>query len=130
MSLAWWVSACSAAGLGMIVGGVAAWQVCARRAEQRRRKFVAATRQQYATGTQGLRATNVRLQTALDQEKLAIQTRLSASAAEHRAALSRMEVQLQFAYAEIDRLQAPGRPGALAEGGDVHGFALTRPFPR
>ena len=91
---------------------------------------MAAAREQHVSGTHGLRAANARLQAALDQEKLAIHSRISAAAAEHRAAMSRAEGQLQFAYAEIDRLQASARRGEPAGSCDAHGFALTQPFSR
>ena len=126
------IAAGTAAGLGMVVGGVIAWQWCASRATKRQRRLVATAREQYASGTQGLRATNARLQAALDQEKQAIQGRLAAAAADHRAEVVRLEGQLRFAYAEIDRLQARGRASGAASGepADAHGFALTRPFER
>jgi len=130
MNLAWLPLAGMAAGLGMAFGGAVAWQVCARRAAHCQRRLAGAAREQYLAGTQRLRATNTRLQTALDQEKLVLQHRLSAAAADHRAALARAEGQLQFAYAEIDRLQASGRRGEPPEASDMHGFALTRPFFR
>ena len=132
MNLAWMISAGTAAGLGMIVGGAIAWQWCSSRATKRQRRLVVAAREQYASGTQGLRATNARLQAALDKEKQAIQGRLAAAAADHRAELVRLEGQLRFAYAEIDRLQArgPAEGSAPGEPTDVHGFALTRPFER
>jgi len=132
MNLAWMISAGTAAGLGMIVGGAIAWQWCSSRAMKRQRRLVATAREQYATGTQGLRATNARLQASLDKEKLAIQGRLAAAAADHRAELVRLEGQLRFAYAEIDRLQARGTGEGAAPGAptDAHGFALTRPFER
>jgi len=130
MDLAWMALAATAGGLGMAIGGAVAWRVCARRATRCQRKLAAAAREQYLTGTQRLRAANARLQAALDQEKLAMQGRLSVAAAEHRAAMARAEGQLQFAYAEIDRLQAPSRRDESTEARDIHGFALTRPFPR
>ena len=115
----------------MVVGGAVAWQVCARRAVRRQRKLASAAREHYLAGTERLRAANTRLQAALDQEKVAIQGRLSTAAAEHRAALARAEGQLQFAYAEIDRLQTSGRQADPSEkSSDVHGFALTLPFTR
>lgn len=130
MNLAWLVSMAAGALVGAIVGGGVAWQLCTRRSLARQRRIVVAAKAQYVAGTQGLRATTTRLQAALDQEKLAIQGRLAAAAADHRAALGRVEGQLRFAYAEIDRLQTAARPPAAGATGDGHGFALTRPFER
>ena len=131
MDLAWMALAGVAAGLGMVFGGAVAWRLCSRRAARRQRQLAAAAREKHLAGTERLRAANARLQAALDEEKLAVKGRLSSAAAEHRAALARAEGQLQFAYAEIDRLQASGRHAGLPPGHtDVHGFALTLPFSR
>ena len=62
-------------------------------------------------------------------------------AAQKRGDVARLEGQLRFAYAEIDRLNAValrqsgkrGGPQAEAQTDvqtDAHGFALTRPYER
>lgn len=130
MNLAWMVTMGSGVLVGALVGGGAAWHLCSRQAQRRHRRTVVAAKEQYVSGTQGLRATNARLQAALDQEKTAIQGRLAAAAADHRAALTRVEGQLRFAYAEIDRLQQAARSPSGASPREAHGFALTRPFER
>ena len=130
MNMAWMALAGMAAGLGMVFGGAVAWQLCERRAARRQRRLAAAEREKHQAGTERLRAANVRLQAALDEEKQALQGRLSIAAAEHRAALARAEGQLQFAYAEIDRLQAAGRRVDPPGPAHVHGFAMTLPFTR
>lgn len=130
MNLALWVSCGTAALVGLLLGAGVAWQMAGRRAEARERRLIVAAKEQYATGTQGLRATNTRLQATLDQEKESVQARLSAAAADHRAALARVEGQLRFAYAEIDRLQASNAVHAGEDPADASGFALTRPYSR
>lgn len=130
MNLAWMISAATSAGLGVLVGGTVVWYVCSGRAERRHKRLVVAAREQYATGTQGLRATNARLQASLETEKQTVQARLDQAAREHRAELSRVEGQLRYAYAEIDRLQARGPDEAPPDVADGRGFALTRPFER
>lgn len=130
MNLAWWVSCGTAALVGLLLGAGIAWQLANRRAAVRERRLVVAAKEQYATGTQALRATNTRLQAAVDQEKQAVQARLSAAAADHRAALARVEGQLRFAYAEIDRLQAAQHAHGGEDPVEAHGFAVTRPYTR
>ena len=129
MNLAWVISAGTSAGLGLLVGGAVAWHLCTGRAERRHKRLVVAAREQYATGTQGLRATNARLQAAVETEKQSVQARLTQAAQDHRTEVARLEGQLRFAYAEIDRLQAHERPEP-ADAGEGREFALTRPFER
>lgn len=122
-----------AALLGAALGGGFAWRVIGRRSTARHTRLVAAAREQLAASTQNLRATNARLQAELEKEKTASQQRQVAFTAEQRSSVTRLEGQLRFAYAEIDRLNAAARgPGGSPGDGqtDVHGFALTRPYER
>jgi hypothetical protein len=133
MNLAWMISTGVAAATGGVLGALVAWQVRSRQARARQRQLVVLAKEQYVNGTKNLRATNVRLQAALDQEKKALQGRLTAAAAEHRAGLARLEAQLQHAYAEIERLKAVDLTMVDAQdtgSGETHGFALTRPYTR
>ena len=119
--------------VGVVLGGGIAWRVIGRRAAARHARLVAAAREQVAASSQNLRAVNARLQAELDKEKIASQQRQAAFTAEQRSSVTRLEGQLRFAYAEIDRLNASARaPGGLPGDGqtDVHGFALTRPYER
>ncbi|HEX3141794.1 MAG TPA: hypothetical protein VHQ87_17190 [Rhizobacter sp.] len=123
-----------AAGLiGALLGAAVAWRVIGNRAKARHVRLVASAREQVAASTQNLRAINARLQAELDKEKTASQQRQAAVSAEQRSSVTRLEGQLRFAYAEIDRLNA-GKRGAsssVAEAvTDGSGFALTRPFER
>ncbi|HEY0821697.1 MAG TPA: hypothetical protein VGD46_23180 [Rhizobacter sp.] len=118
---------------GAGVGAVAAWRVIGVRAAARHTRLVAAAREQVAASTQNLRAVNARLQAELEKEKLSARERQAAFAAEQRSSVTRLEGQLRFAYAEIDRLNAAARGGAPLPGDGVtdgSGFALTRPFER
>jgi hypothetical protein len=118
---------------GAGVGAVAAWRVVGVRAAARHTRLVAAAREQVAASTQNLRAVNARLQAELEKEKLSARERQAAFAAEQRASVTRLEGQLRFAYAEIDRLNAAARGGTASPGDGVtdgSGFALTRPFER
>ncbi|CAN7145809.1 hypothetical protein [Rhizobacter sp. LjRoot28] len=133
MNLAWMISTGAAVAAGGVLGALVAWQVRSRQARVKQRQLVVLAKEQYVNGTKNLRAANTRLQAALDQEKKALQGRLTAAAAEHRAGVGRLEAQLQHAYAEIERLKA----SALAiddrrdpEPVEAHGFALTRPYTR
>lgn len=133
MNLAWMISTGAAVAAGGVLGALVAWQVRSRQARARQRQLVVMAKEQYVNGTKNLRAANARLQAALDQEKKAVQGRLTAAAAEHRAGLARLEAQLQHAYAEIDRLKAAALAmddGHEAEPAEAHGFALTRPYTR
>jgi hypothetical protein len=119
--------------VGVVLGGGIAWRVIGRRAAARHARLVAAAREQVAASSQNLRAVNARLHAELDKEKIASQQRQAAFTAEQRSSVTRLEGQLRFAYAEIDRLNASARgPGGLPGDGqtDVHGFALTRPYER
>jgi len=119
--------------IGALLGGVVAWRVIGVRAAARHARLVTAAREQVAASTQNLRAVNARLQAELEKEKTASQQRQVAFAAEQRASVTRLEGQLRFAYAEIDRLNAAtrGPGGAPADSTtDAHGFALTRPYER
>jgi len=126
-------SALLAALLGAVLGGVVAWRVVGVRAKARHARLVAAAREQVVASTQNLRAVNARLQAELEKERTASQQRQMAFAAEQRSSVTRLEGQLRFAYAEIDRLNAAAR-GSNAPAGDGvtdgSGFALTRPFER
>lgn len=120
--------------IGAVLGGVVAWRVIGARAEARHARLVVAAREQVATTTQNQRAVNARLQAELEKERTASQQRQAAFAAEQRSSVTRLEGQLRFAYAEIDRLNAAARgPGGAAPSDtstDAHGFALTRPYER
>jgi small-conductance mechanosensitive channel len=119
--------------LGLALGGAVAWRVLGARAKARHTRLVAAAREQVAASTQNMRAVNARLQAELEKERTASQQRQAAFAAEQRSSVTRLEGQLRFAYAEIDRLNAAARaPGGAADDGvtDGQGFALTRPFER
>lgn len=133
MNLAWMISTGAAVAAGGVLGALVAWQVRSRQARARQRQLVVLAKEQYVNGTKNLRATNARLQAALEQEKKALQGRLTAASAEHRAGLARLEAQLQRAYAEIDRLKASALElddRQEPEPGEAHGFALTRPYTR
>ncbi|MBX3622719.1 MAG: hypothetical protein KF891_22350 [Rhizobacter sp.] len=127
-------TALAAGSIGALLGGAMAWRVLGARATARYARLVAAAREQVATSTQNLRTTNARLQAELEKEKASARQRQLAFAAEQRASVTRLEGQLRFAYAEIDRLNgssggdAHARPGDGAT--DAHGFALTRPYER
>ena len=119
--------------LGAVLGAGVAWRVVGVRAKARHARLVAAAREQVAASTQNLRAVNARLQAELEKERTSSQQRQMAFAAEQRSSVTRLEGQLRFAYAEIDRLNAAARgPGAPPGDGvtDGTGFALTRPFER
>jgi hypothetical protein len=118
---------------GLLLGAGVAWRIIGARAKVRHARLVAAAREQLATSSQGLRAINARLQADLEKEKVASQQRQMAFVVEQRSSVTRLEGQLRFAYAEIDRLNAGGRgrAGELAGSATDHeGFALTRPFER
>ncbi|MBC7955979.1 MAG: hypothetical protein H7Y33_08940 [Cytophagales bacterium] len=122
-----------AALFGGVLGGALAWRVIGGRAMARHTRLVAAAREQVAASTQNLRAVNARLQADLEKERTASQQRQAVFTAEQRSSVTRLEGQLRFAYAEIDRLNAASRgsSGAVGDGvTDAHGFALTRPFER
>ncbi len=123
-----------AAGLfGVVLGGGLAWRVIGVRAAARHARLVATAREQVAASTQNLRATNARLQAELEKEKTGSQQRQMAFAAEQRSSVTRLEGQLRFAYAEIDRLHAASRGADSAANDsatDAQGFALTRPYER
>jgi hypothetical protein len=126
--------------LGAAAGSGLTWRVVGARATARHARLVAAAREQVAASTKNLRTVNLRLQTELEKEKATARQRQAGFAAEQRASVSRLEGQLRFAYAEIDRLNASSNAGAGSRGGfhalldsdrvDEHGFALTRPFQR
>lgn len=119
--------------LGAVLGAGFAWRVVGARAAARHARLVAAAREQVAASTQNLRATNARLQAELEKERTAAQQRQVAFSAEQRSSVTRLEGQLRFAYAEIDRLNAATRGQGSSPGDsqtDVHGFALTRPYER
>jgi hypothetical protein len=123
----------AAAGMaGLLLGAIGAWRIVSQRAEVRHARLVAAAREQLATSTHNVRATNARLQSELDKERIASQQRLTAGMAEQRASVARLEGQLRFAYAEIDRLSAAvgERPDDTSGPTDASGFALTRPYSR
>jgi hypothetical protein len=117
---------------GALLGAGVAWRILAVRASARHARLVNAAREQLSASTQNLRAVNARLQADLEKEKTASRQREMALGAEQRASVTRLEGQLRFAYAEIDRLNAAARGGALPGDGvtDGQGFALTRPFER
>ncbi|MGY4827456.1 hypothetical protein ACVNIS_02640 [Sphaerotilaceae bacterium SBD11-9] len=123
-----------AAGLvGALLGAAVAWVVVGNRAKARHVRLVAAAREQVAASTQNLRAVNARLQAELEKERTAAQQRQAAFVAEQRSSVTRLEGQLRFAYAEIDRLNATARGTGGSPGDGVtdgSGFALTRPFER
>jgi hypothetical protein len=123
-----------AAGLiGAMLGATLAWRVIGSRAAARHARLVTTAREQVAASAQNLRAVNARLQAELEKEKTASQQRQAAFALEQRSSVTRLEGQLRFAYAEIDRLNAATRgPGASPPDTqtDSHGFALTRPYER
>ena len=119
--------------MGALLGGAVAWRLMGKRAAARHARLVAAARDQIATTSQNLRATNAKLQAELEKEKTASQLRQTAFATEQRSSITRLEGQLRFAYAEIDRLNAAARgPSGAQDDGitDGSGFALTRPFER
>jgi hypothetical protein len=119
--------------VGAVLGAAVAWRVCSVRASVRHTRLVAAAREQVAASTQNLRAVNARLQADLEREQLASRERQAAFAAEQRSSVTRLEGQLRFAYAEIDRLNAGARANGASPGDGVtdgSGFALTRPFER
>jgi kynureninase len=123
----------AAALVGGLLGAGISWRVLASRASARHARLVTAAREQVAASSQNLRAVNARLQAELEKEKTGSRQREMAIMAEQRASVTRLEGQLRFAYAEIDRLNAAHRGGGSSQGDGVtdgHGFALTRPFER
>lgn len=128
------ISAVLLAGLlGVVLGGGVAWRVIGARAAARHAHLVVAAREQVMATTQNQRAVNARLQAELEKERSASQQRQMVFAAKQRTSVTRLEGQLRFAYAEIDRLNAATRgPNATPGDGviDGSGFALTRPFER
>lgn len=123
----------SAGLVGAALGAAVTWRVIGSRAAARHARLVAAAREQVAASTQNARAVNARLQAELEREKLSARERQAAFAAEQRSSVTRLEGQLRFAYAEIDRLNAAARGGGVPPGDGVtdgSGFALTRPFER
>lgn len=133
MDVTGFATALSAGLVGAAVGAAVAWRVIGGRAAARHTRLVAAAREQVAASTQNMRAVKARLQAELDKEKIAARQRQAAFSAEQRASVTRLEGQLRFAYAEIDRLNAATRSGAALPGDGVtdgSGFALTRPFER
>ena len=119
--------------MGALLGGAIAWRAIGKRAAARHARLVAAARDQIATTSQNLRAANAKLQAELEKEKTSSQQRQVAFVTEQRSSVTRLEGQLRFAYAEIDRLNAAARgtSGAKDDGiTDGSGFALTRPFER
>jgi len=102
------------------------------RARARHLRWVAAAREQFASGTQNTRASNARLKVELEKERAAAQGKIAAGTADLRKAASRLEGELRIARAEIDRLvrewpntEASRPPASLLDGSD---FALTRPY--
>ncbi|MET0335070.1 MAG: hypothetical protein ABW190_12420, partial [Rhizobacter sp.] len=72
-------------------------------------------------------------QAELEKERVSSRERQAAFAAEQRSSVTRLEGQLRFAYAEIDRLNSAARGGSALPGDGVtdgSGFALTRPYER
>lgn len=116
--------------VGLLVGAVAgafvAWKFATERTASRLERLAAEERDQLANGLKQLRSINVRLQAELDNVKADSSKRLLALSSEQRGSITRLEGQLRFAYAEIDRLRA-GPSGHDAQV-DEHGFAVTRPY--
>jgi hypothetical protein len=118
--------------VGALSGGILAWLVCSQRAKVRQARWVAAARQQLAAGNNANRAKIVRLTADLEKERESVQERINAAGAEQRSTIARLEGQLAFAYAEIDRMNAEidehaGRAphDSMIDG---TGFAMTRPY--
>ena len=132
MDMTGWATTVAVGVGGALLGASLAWRVLAARATTRHARLVTAAREQLVSSTQNLRAVNARIQADLEKEKTASRQREMALTAEQRASVTRLEGQLRFAYAEIDRLNAAGRGGTLPGDGvtDGQGFALTRPFER
>ena len=120
---------------GLLVGAAFAWRISQQKAMRRHQRLVAGAKEQLVATTQKMRVLNAKLQAELEKERSTIQEQLAAGAAERRATVTRLEGQLRFAYAEIDRLNAavtgPGaQPGFTDTSSDGTGFALTRPYSR
>jgi TolA-binding protein len=135
MDLAHWVAGATGLLAGVMVGGAFAWRVSQQKAQARHQRLVANAREQMVASTQKLRTVNARLQADLEKERNSVQTQVASVQAERRADVARLEGQLRYAYAEIDRLNAATRGGTAQSGfsdttSEASGFALTRPYSR
>ncbi len=125
--------ALTGASIGALISGGVVWRTLSVRAAARHVHLLTVAREQVAAQTQSMRAAHARLQAELTRERSTAQQRHMAALAEQRASVTRLEGQLRFAYAEIDRLNAAnlhhtGLPGDGMTDGD--GFAVTRPYER
>ncbi len=131
---AMWLATTLIAGLcGAALGAFIAWRIQARLAQARHVRLVASAREQIAASIQSQRALNTRLQAELERERANNQRKLLAASADDRASIARLEGQLRFAYAEIDRLNANAKAQGITlpdTETDGNGFALTRPLAR
>ena len=114
---------------GVVLGAAASWHVVNGRAEQRERRLRHEAQEQHHQSTRKLRAANTRLQVELETERASVQQRVQSALAAQRTTTDRLEEQLRFAYAEIDRLKGfqPEKTTQDVVMGD-DGFALTQPF--
>jgi multidrug resistance efflux pump len=117
---------------GVVTGGMLAWGLASQRAKTRQARWVAAARQQLAASSTASRTRIQNLTTELDKERKAVDERLAGAGAEQRSTIARLEGQLAFAYAEIDRMNADidQNAGRATHDSmiDGNGFALTRPY--
>jgi hypothetical protein len=117
---------------GAVVGGMLAWNLANHRAKLRQGRWVAAARQQLAAGNNASRAKITKLAAELEKERESVQDRILAAGADQRSVIARLEGQLAFAYAEIDRMNSEidERAGRTPHDSmiDGNGFALTRPY--
>jgi hypothetical protein len=129
MNLVWLGITVVATVAGLLLGAGASWSVLKRQAKARERRFILVAQEHHANSTRSLRANITRLQLELETERASVQRRLAVATTELRTAQKRLEEQLRFAYAELDRLKGQSSPVVVPRAAvSDDGFALTQPF--
>lgn len=124
----WWMLVGLALLLGVAAGALLALRVAGARHAAQLRKASDELQQRFSATIDQLRASQVRAQTELEQQRNGFKRQLAAAAEEPRAAAARAEERLRAAYDELDRLRRGGNPPDTSRAELTDGFAVTRPM--
>lgn len=123
------LAALVALAVGLSLGAIVVWKMMAARMDAAMRRSEAHTRDKINQVTDKLRADLTRAQTVL-AERTALQAKeLAAAASEPKAVITKLEQQLEMAYAELDRMRTelyPPRSENARRGKED--FAQTQPM--
>jgi exonuclease VII large subunit len=128
MPLIGWIAAVAAAvAAGAAVGWWVVNRILVRQFKARLARATEQLRQQHAATDDKLRSAHTRAQLELEQLRASLPRQIAAASTDARAKVTRLEEQLRFCHAELDRLRPKPKVAEAPRRADLtDGFAPTQ----